>query len=151
MPLRADLRRRGIGLHVIEQGLGARTVESRGRLRHAVRARRQRLGPGRLLRLVLPADDRAPTGAPGPRPLSAALRTAVGPGARPAGEHHAIDGVIERIDQALGARVIGEDGDGVATMAPRSAIDLLADALVPQPADEERELIEPMARFGAGR
>ncbi|MFE7329691.1 hypothetical protein ACFU8W_32950 [Streptomyces sp. NPDC057565] len=66
-------------------------------------------------------------------------------------ERHAIAGVIERIDQALGARVIGEDGAGAATMTLRSAIELLTDVLVPHPADEERELIEPMARFGTGR
>ncbi|MEW2485565.1 hypothetical protein [Streptomyces sp. NPDC048411] len=48
---------------------------------------------------------------------------------RPDEEHHALHGVIERIDQVLVAGVGGEDGDGSATMALRSAIDLPTDVL----------------------
>ncbi|WP_327370427.1 LLM class flavin-dependent oxidoreductase [Streptomyces sp. NBC_01217] len=73
-------------------------------------------------------------------------------------EHHAIHGVIERIDRALVARVTGSSGAWAGGEAGRdadagelrSAIDLLADALVSHLTYEERELIEPMARFGNG-
>ncbi|MFF5278891.1 hemerythrin domain-containing protein [Streptomyces sp. NPDC000133] len=65
-------------------------------------------------------------------------------------EHQAIHGVIERIDEALVARIGGADGDGAATQRLRAAVDLLTDALVSHLAYEERELIEPMARLGTG-
>ncbi|GAV37608.1 LLM class flavin-dependent oxidoreductase [Streptomyces acidiscabies] len=61
-------------------------------------------------------------------------------------EHHAIQGVIERLDRALVA-FVREEGDGEAL---RAATDLLADTLLSHLAYEERELIEPMARFGTG-
>ncbi|MFG2628562.1 hemerythrin domain-containing protein [Streptomyces sp. NPDC048473] len=71
-------------------------------------------------------------------------------------EHHAIHGVIERIDRAQVARVAGSDEDRTGAGAEAgaqelpSALGLLADALVSHLAYEERELIEPMTRFGNG-
>lgn len=64
-------------------------------------------------------------------------------------EHHAIHGLIERIDQELVASVT-ETGDGSGRTGLRTAVDLLTDALLSHLAYEERELIEPMARFGTG-
>lgn len=73
-------------------------------------------------------------------------------------EHHAIHGVIERIDQALVA-LVGSGGAGGAEADPggggaldglRDSVDLLTDALLSHLAYEERELVEPMARFGTG-
>ncbi|MFF7361949.1 LLM class flavin-dependent oxidoreductase [Streptomyces sp. NPDC008125] len=61
-------------------------------------------------------------------------------------EHHAIQGVVDRIDRELVAFVEGEGGrDGLA-----AAVDLLTDVLLSHLAYEEAELIEPMARFGTG-
>ncbi|MFJ5196962.1 LLM class flavin-dependent oxidoreductase [Streptomyces sp. NPDC088394] len=61
-------------------------------------------------------------------------------------EHHAIQGVIERIDRELVAFAGDESGrDGL-----RAAMDLLTDTLLSHLAYEESELIEPMARFGTG-
>ncbi|GAA1303725.1 hypothetical protein GCM10009647_021200 [Streptomyces sanglieri] len=61
-------------------------------------------------------------------------------------EHHAIQGVIERIDRELVAFAADETGrDGL-----RAAMDLLTDTLLSHLAYEESELIEPMARFGTG-
>lgn len=61
-------------------------------------------------------------------------------------EHHAIRGVIERIDRELVA-FAGEQRspDGL-----RAAMDLLTDTLLSHLSYEESELIEPMARFGTG-
>ncbi|MEX3105435.1 hemerythrin domain-containing protein [Streptomyces sp. ST1020] len=61
-------------------------------------------------------------------------------------EHHAIQGVIERLDRALVAFVREEQGGE----ALRAATDLLTDTLLSHLAYEERELIEPMARYGTG-
>lgn len=61
-------------------------------------------------------------------------------------EHHAIQGVIERIDRELVA-FAGEEQDRAGL---RAAIDLLTDTLLSHLAYEESELIEPMARFGTG-
>ncbi|MFF2847728.1 LLM class flavin-dependent oxidoreductase [Streptomyces sp. NPDC058001] len=65
-------------------------------------------------------------------------------------EHHAIHAVIEQIDRELVAAV--SDGDGALGRMEglRAAVDLLTDALLSHLAYEERELIEPMARFGTG-
>jgi hypothetical protein len=59
-------------------------------------------------------------------------------------EHHAIHGVIERVDQALVALVTRPDG----ITELRAAIDLLTDALLSHLSYEERELVEPLARLG---
>ncbi|MER5431335.1 LLM class flavin-dependent oxidoreductase [Streptomyces sp. NPDC002588] len=64
-------------------------------------------------------------------------------------EHHAIHGVIEHIDRELVA-FVGEEGGEKEREALRAAMDLLTDALLSHLAYEERELIEPMARFGTG-
>ncbi|WP_328718530.1 LLM class flavin-dependent oxidoreductase [Streptomyces sp. NBC_00247] len=61
-------------------------------------------------------------------------------------EHHAIQGVIDRLDRELVAFVEGKGGrDGLA-----AAVDLLTDVLLSHLAYEEAELIEPMARYGTG-
>ncbi|WP_283133125.1 hemerythrin domain-containing protein [Rhizohabitans arisaemae] len=59
-------------------------------------------------------------------------------------EHHAIAAVLERVDRALVA-LVAEPG-GIPRL--RREIDLLTDALLSHLAYEERELIEPLARFG---
>ncbi|MET8829861.1 LLM class flavin-dependent oxidoreductase [Streptomyces sp. NPDC004610] len=65
---------------------------------------------------------------------------------RLAEEHHAIQGVIERLDRELIAFALGESGgEGL-----RATVDLLTDTLLSHLSYEERELIEPMARFGTG-
>lgn len=64
-------------------------------------------------------------------------------------EHHAVHGLIERIDRQLVAFVHEEGGDKERE-ALRAAMDLLTDALLSHFAYEERELIEPMARLGTG-
>ncbi|MCG7205415.1 LLM class flavin-dependent oxidoreductase [Streptomyces arenae] len=64
-------------------------------------------------------------------------------------EHHVIHGLIERIDRELVA-FVREEGGAKEREALRAATDLLADALLSHLAYEERELIEPMARFGTG-
>ncbi|MFE7241063.1 hypothetical protein [Streptomyces sp. NPDC057580] len=128
MTLRADLRRRGIGLHVIEQGIGTSTVESRGRLRHAVRARRTsaRAGNARGLGACCASYCRLTTAHHEREDLDLVpcLRRSepqLGPVFDRLEKHHAIHGVIEWIDQALGTRVIGEDGDDGAAFGHRSA------------------------------
>lgn len=63
-------------------------------------------------------------------------------------EHHAIHGVIERIDRELVARIGG--GPAARPEGLRAAVDLLTDALLSHLAYEERELIEPMSRLGTG-
>jgi alkanesulfonate monooxygenase SsuD/methylene tetrahydromethanopterin reductase-like flavin-dependent oxidoreductase (luciferase family) len=59
-------------------------------------------------------------------------------------EHVAIHDVLEGVDRALVA-FVAEPG-GVAGL--RAAVDLLTDALLSHLAYEERELVEPLARFG---
>jgi alkanesulfonate monooxygenase SsuD/methylene tetrahydromethanopterin reductase-like flavin-dependent oxidoreductase (luciferase family)/hemerythrin-like domain-containing protein len=59
-------------------------------------------------------------------------------------EHHVIAGLLDRIDNALVELVTGPDG----LTNLRAAVDLLADAMQSHLAYEERELIEPLARFG---
>ncbi|MGN6610733.1 MAG: hemerythrin domain-containing protein [Angustibacter sp.] len=59
-------------------------------------------------------------------------------------EHHVISDVLERVDQALVALV--STPDGLAQV--RAAVDLLTDALLSHLDYEERELVEPLARFG---
>ncbi|MEV0850697.1 LLM class flavin-dependent oxidoreductase [Streptomyces sp. NPDC049954] len=61
-------------------------------------------------------------------------------------EHHAIQGVIDRLDREL----VGFVGGASDQEVPVSTLDLLADALLSHLAYEEQELIEPMARFGTG-
>ncbi|MFK0171004.1 LLM class flavin-dependent oxidoreductase [Streptomyces sp. NPDC090306] len=63
-------------------------------------------------------------------------------------EHHAIHGVIERIDRELVGWI--EDGPAARPEGLRAAVDLLTDALLSHLAYEEKELIEPMARLGTG-
>lgn len=61
-------------------------------------------------------------------------------------EHHAIQGLIERIDRELVAFAGGQSSpDGL-----RAAMDLLTDTLLSHLSYEESELIEPMARLGTG-
>ncbi|SDQ87142.1 LLM class flavin-dependent oxidoreductase [Thermostaphylospora chromogena] len=59
-------------------------------------------------------------------------------------EHHAIHGVIERVDRALVAFVNSPDG----ATELRAAVDLLTDTLLSHLSYEERELVEPLARLG---
>ena len=59
-------------------------------------------------------------------------------------EHVAIHGVVEGVDRALVAFVAGPDG--VAGL--RAAVDLLTDTLLSHLSYEERELVEPLARYG---
>ncbi len=59
-------------------------------------------------------------------------------------EHHVIAGVLDEVDQALVAVVSGPDGLPVL----RRAVDLLADTMNSHLSYEERELVEPLARFG---
>ncbi len=63
---------------------------------------------------------------------------------RLAEEHHAIHGVIERVDRALVALVSKPDG----LVELQGAIDLLTDTLLSHLSYEERELVEPLARLG---
>jgi alkanesulfonate monooxygenase SsuD/methylene tetrahydromethanopterin reductase-like flavin-dependent oxidoreductase (luciferase family) len=60
-------------------------------------------------------------------------------------EHEVIATLLDRVDAALVALVASEDGalDGV-----RAEMDVLTDALLSHFAYEERELVEPLARFG---
>ena len=53
--------------------------------------------------------------------------------------------LLDRVDQTLVALVASED-DALAGV--RAAMDVLTDALLSHFAYEERELIEPLARFG---
>ncbi|MFI2737595.1 LLM class flavin-dependent oxidoreductase [Streptomyces sp. NPDC018711] len=64
-------------------------------------------------------------------------------------EHHAIHGLIERLDRELVA-FVSEGGGEKEREALRAVVDLLSDALLSHLAYEEKELIEPMARFGTG-
>jgi alkanesulfonate monooxygenase SsuD/methylene tetrahydromethanopterin reductase-like flavin-dependent oxidoreductase (luciferase family) len=63
---------------------------------------------------------------------------------RLAEEHHAIHGVLDRVDRALVAFVSTPAGAD----ALRAEVDLLSDTLLSHLAYEERELIEPIARLG---
>jgi hemerythrin-like domain-containing protein len=66
---------------------------------------------------------------------------------RLADEHHAIHGVLDRVDRALVALVYDRHAvDGITGL--RVEMDLLHDALRSHLAYEERELIEPLARLG---
>ncbi len=58
-------------------------------------------------------------------------------------EHHVIADVLERVDRALVALITAPDG--VAKV--RAAVDLLTDTLLSHLSYEERELVEPLARF----
>ncbi|MEV0590367.1 LLM class flavin-dependent oxidoreductase [Nonomuraea cavernae] len=60
-------------------------------------------------------------------------------------EHRAIHDVLDGVDRALVA-LVGEPGG---TQALRDAVDLLTDTLLSHLSYEERELVEPLARFGA--
>ncbi|MFD6529535.1 LLM class flavin-dependent oxidoreductase [Streptomyces sp. NPDC060184] len=65
---------------------------------------------------------------------------------RLAEEHHAVQGVIDRLDRELVAHAGGRtDGKEL-----EAVVDLLTDALLSHLAYEEAELIEPLARFGVG-
>ena len=64
---------------------------------------------------------------------------------RLAAEHHAIHEVLDRVDRALVALVSAPDG--LAEL--QAAVDLLSDALLSHLSYEERELVEPLARFAA--
>ncbi|MFC6343691.1 hemerythrin domain-containing protein, partial [Nocardioides hankookensis] len=59
-------------------------------------------------------------------------------------EHHVIAGVLDEVDRALVAVVSEPDG----LMRLREAVDLLADTMTSHLSYEERELVEPLARFG---
>jgi alkanesulfonate monooxygenase SsuD/methylene tetrahydromethanopterin reductase-like flavin-dependent oxidoreductase (luciferase family) len=64
-------------------------------------------------------------------------------------EHHVIAGVLDDVDRALVAVVSpSESGepDGLARL--REAVDLLADTMRSHLSYEERELVEPLARYG---
>jgi alkanesulfonate monooxygenase SsuD/methylene tetrahydromethanopterin reductase-like flavin-dependent oxidoreductase (luciferase family) len=59
-------------------------------------------------------------------------------------EHHVIAGVLDEVDRGLVAVVSGPD-----RMAElRRAVDLLSDTMTSHLSYEERELVEPLARFG---
>jgi alkanesulfonate monooxygenase SsuD/methylene tetrahydromethanopterin reductase-like flavin-dependent oxidoreductase (luciferase family) len=60
-------------------------------------------------------------------------------------EHEVIAELLDRVDATLVALVAAEDG---ALDSVRTAMDLLTDALLSHFAYEERELVEPLARFG---
>jgi hemerythrin-like domain-containing protein len=64
---------------------------------------------------------------------------------RLAHEPEVIADIVERIDTALVALVAAEP-DGMTRV--RDAVDLLTDALSSHLSYEERELLEPLARFG---
>lgn len=66
---------------------------------------------------------------------------------RLASEHEVIADLLERIDGALVALVAAEPG---AMDEVRAAVDLLTDAMVSHLSYEERELVEPLARWGFG-
>ena len=59
-------------------------------------------------------------------------------------EHRIIHDVIERVDEAL-VSLVATDAD-ISTL--RAAVDLLADTLLSHLSYEERELVEPLARYG---
>ena len=59
-------------------------------------------------------------------------------------EHHVIAGALDEVDRGLVAVVYGPDG-----MAElRQAVDLLSDTMASHLSYEERELVDPLARFG---
>ena len=66
-------------------------------------------------------------------------------------EHEVIAEVLEQFDRAL-VRLVGEDGSGEAGRRAldevQRAVDLLTDTLLSHLSYEERELVEPIARFG---
>ena len=59
-------------------------------------------------------------------------------------EHHVIAGVLDEVDRGLVAVVSGPDG----MVELRRAVDLLSDTMTSHLSYEERELVEPLARFG---
>jgi hemerythrin-like domain-containing protein len=59
-------------------------------------------------------------------------------------EHRVIHGVLDTVDHAL-VNYIGQSGD---TSELADAADLLTDTLLSHLAYEERELIDPLARYG---
>jgi len=59
-------------------------------------------------------------------------------------EHEVIAGLLDRVDRALVATVSAPDG--LAQL--RAVLDPLTDALLSHLSYEERELVEPLARFG---
>jgi len=61
-------------------------------------------------------------------------------------EHHAIAGVLDRVDAAL----VGLVGDPGQVAAVQAAVDLLSDTLLSHLSYEERELVEPLARLDMG-
>ncbi len=61
-------------------------------------------------------------------------------------EHHAVHDVLEGVDEALVALV----ADPGRMPDVRAAVDLLGDTLLSHLAYEERELVEPLSRFGMG-
>ncbi len=73
-------------------------------------------------------------------------------------EHHVIHGVLDRVDRALVALVAsdtsggpdapaaGSEPDGMRLL--RAAVDLLTDTLLSHLSYEERQLVEPLARYG---
>ena len=61
-------------------------------------------------------------------------------------EHHAIAGVLERVDSAL----VGLVGSPDQLDAVQAAVDLLTDTLLSHLSYEERELVEPLARLDMG-
>jgi hemerythrin-like domain-containing protein len=60
-------------------------------------------------------------------------------------EHEVIADLLERVDSTL-VTLVTPDGDGIDSV--RASVDLLTDALLSHFSYEERELIEPLARFG---
>lgn len=59
-------------------------------------------------------------------------------------EHEAIAGVLDRVDAAL-VTMVGDPSAGIEPV--RAAVDLLTDALLSHLSYEERELVEPLARW----
>lgn len=60
-------------------------------------------------------------------------------------EHHVIAGVLDEVDRAL-VTVVGQGVAGLAGL--RAAVDLLSDTMSSHLSYEERELVEPLARYG---
>jgi hemerythrin-like domain-containing protein len=64
-------------------------------------------------------------------------------------EHHVIAGVLDDVDQALVAVVSpAESGELDGLTRLREAVDLLADTMRSHLSYEERQLVEPLARYG---
>jgi alkanesulfonate monooxygenase SsuD/methylene tetrahydromethanopterin reductase-like flavin-dependent oxidoreductase (luciferase family) len=63
-------------------------------------------------------------------------------------EHRSIHEVLEDVDRALVAFVADDLGQSDGTKRLQGAVDLLTDTLLSHLAYEERELVEPLARFG---